>query len=600
MQMQREAMVEMQSAAEEKASVAMAEVEAATTDGERSDAKRLLQKAVMHQQELAVQEMQQSVMMRQQAMSVEQAQQQRRDAADARIHEHTLETMSAALKLSEEAAVSAGNRHDAAMNNLVEHSEAMQAAIGDADAMASRRGRYDEAVVSQRSAHKSMLEAREAVVEMKREQEFMRAALDHQRATHDADATRRMIAMSKAQTNLHERQAEVNRLAAEIQAGPPINPTEREITADEAQLGYNLRAGASGSSAGGSGSATGSNDERKASSANRDESADRALPAFGGRGGAAKASAPVPSMNEEWEIDFSEIVFPPHGVPSSENRIGHGGFGEVFLGQLGGMNVAVKKLFNQDVAEQGMREFREEVSILSRLRHPSIVLWLGASTRAPNCTIVLEYMDRGSLSQVLHRSSSPYALQTAVKWCISIARGMLYLHKHKPYPIIHCDLNSNNVLVNRDWVVKITDFGLSKVKRTSRLSRRSGIIGTVNYAAPEVIRGATASERSDVYAFGVLAWEIFTRKVPWKDLTEYQIIYKMTASVRQDASKTATIENFDISPDLPPGTGAILHACWSAVATERPMFPRLVDEFREMLRQIPKEEKRETNAEGER
>ena len=100
---------------------------------------------------------------------------------------------------------------------------------------------------------------------------------------------------------------------------------------------------------------------------------------------------------------------------------------------------------------------------------------------------------------------------------------MLYLHQHKPYPIIHCDLNSNNVLVNRDWAVKITDFGLSKVKRSSRLSRRSGITGTVNYAAPEVIRGAPPSEASDVYSFSVLVWEIYTRKVPWKDLTEYQI-----------------------------------------------------------------------------
>jgi serine/threonine protein kinase len=291
-------------------------------------------------------------------------------------------------------------------------------------------------------------------------------------------------------------------------------------------------------------------------------------------------------MSEEWEIAFDEIDFLPSGTPCSENRIGHGGFGEVFLGQLGGMNVAVKRLFNQEHAEQGMREFRAEVSILSRLRHPSIVLWLGASTTAPNCTIVLEYMDRGSLSQLLHRSDTPYTLVTAVKWCISVARGMLYLHQHKPFPIIHCDLNSNNVLVNREWVVKITDFGLSKVKRTSRLSRRSGIIGTVNYAAPEVIRGAPSSESSDVYAFGVLAWEILTRKIPWKDLTEYQIIYKMTAATRRQnaTGENATTENFQVDETFPKGAQKMLHACWLSNPTDRPFFPKLVEECREMLR----------------
>lgn len=132
--------------------------------------------------------------------------------------------------------------------------------------------------------------------------------------------------------------------------------------------------------------------------------------------------------------------------------------------------------------------------------------------------------------------------------------------------------------------MKITDFGLSKVKRTSRLSRRSGITGTVNYAAPEVIRGAPPSEASDVYSFSMLVWEIFTRKVPWKDLTEYQIIYKMTAATKRDPKATATSESFIVPEGLPEGTEKLLHECWTAMPTMRPLFPRLVDDFRGMLR----------------
>jgi len=122
------------------------------------------------------------------------------------------------------------------------------------------------------------------------------------------------------------------------------------------------------------------------------------------------------------------------------------------------------------------------------------------------------------------------------------------------------------------------------VKRTSRLSRRSGIIGTVNYAAPEVIRGAPSSESSDVYAFGVLAWEILTRKIPWKDLTEYQIIYKMTAATRRKEGDNAATENLETDATFPTGARKMVRACWQSRPTDRPFFPTLVEECREMLR----------------
>lgn len=562
---QRAVMLEMHCAAVEREQAAMREHNAATTDAGRAAAKVLVQKAVMQQQELEVQEMQQSIMAQQHALATEATEQLLQDAADADALYLTRQTMAREIGLSEDAATKASDDHDVAMAELVRHSEVMREAFasGDAVAIASGKMGYDEAVTAQREARKRMMDAKQSVVEARTQQGAMHDALSQQKQLRDADKARRELSMARAQTRIQTEQAEVMRQAAAIQANVPDAPEGREMTVTEAQRGYH-------------------------GISREEQAAERPAVDEGGPSRVPGASSPGVEasdlLGEEWEIDFDDIEFPPTGMPSAANRIGHGGFGEVFLGQLGGMNVAVKKLFNQDVAEQGMREFRAEVSILSRLRHPSIVLWLGASTKAPNCTIVLEYMDRGSLSHMLHRTETPYTVVTAIKWCISVARGMLYLHQHKPYPIIHCDLNSNNVLVNRDWVVKITDFGLSKVKRTSRLSRRSGIIGTVNYASPEIIRGAPASEMSDAYAFGVLAWEIFTRKVPWKDLTEYQIIYKMTAAAKRDASSTATIENFTLAEHLREGIEPILHACWAAMPNARPKFPGLVKDFRDKLR----------------
>lgn len=546
MNSQQSAMAEMHEAAAVSEAAAFQEFELANSESDRKNASALLDKASARQRELALQEMQQSVMASQQTLAAEVMLRQRSDAAEAGVLLEKHESMASEMKVRYEENNLATAAHQNAMDVLLEHAEAMRSAIasGNAAALLETQTEISEAAMAQRSTRREMLAQRESLSVAEHEQDEVFAVMARAKVEADAGKARFAKATAAAQVNIQTAQEEVMRRAVVMQNALEVLPENIAVAlVDRAE---------------------------ESSSVNVSNPSD----------------PNNPGMSEEWEIKFDDIEFKPGGIPCGDNRIGHGGFGEVFLGQLGGMNVAVKRLFNQEHAQQGMREFRAEVSILSRLRHPSIVLWLGASTTAPNCTIVLEYMDRGSLSQLLHRSDTPYTLVTAVKWCISIARGMLYLHQHKPFPIIHCDLNSNNVLVNREWVVKITDFGLSKVKRTSRLSRRSGIIGTVNYAAPEVIRGAPSSESSDVYAFGVLAWEILTRKIPWKDLTEYQIIYKMTAAMKRPMNRqNATTENFDVPDDsFPTGAQKMLHDCWVSKSTDRPFFPQLVEECREMLR----------------
>ena len=282
----------------------------------------------------------------------------------------------------------------------------------------------------------------------------------------------------------------------------------------------------------------------------------------------------VMELAEECEIRYDDIEFST-GEASSSNRIGRGGFGEVFLGRYNGSLVAVKRLFESPVGK-GLEEFKREVSVLSTLRHPSIVLWLGACTVSPNTAIILEYMDRGSLHDVLHRSEAVLNLPTRIRWSISIAKAMAYLHTHKPHAIIHCDLNCNNVLVNRDGAVKVTDFGLSKVKQHSKATRQTGVTGTVSYAAPEVIVGNQFTESSDIFSYGVTIWEIVARKIPWDGLTEYQIVYRMSsaldnpdteyAACEQHLKMTETTKATPFSPPLQ----SILRDCWFKLPERRP------------------------------
>jgi hypothetical protein len=570
MRSQKNAMAEMHSAAAHSEAAAYEEFEAANSPFELKTASYLVENAAARQRELAVQSMQQRVMASQQTLAAEVMLRHRSDVAEqvALLEKH--EEMSLEMRQMHEEAGVAVAAHENAMDTLLEHAEAMADAIktGDAFALLETQSEIRDAAMAQRSTRKTMLAHRESLTLARDEQDEVFAVMARQRNDFDHERLAFAKATAALTVDIQTAQGEVMRRAASVMqnGASALEALPEDETVDAVAV-----------------------------DGGRDEIFETATKST------TTDSSNSDSMSESWEIDFASVDFAPHGVPSGDNRIGHGGFGEVFLGQLGGMNVAVKRLFNQSVTERGMREFRAEVMILSKLRHPSIVLWLGACTAAPNCTIVLEYMDHGSLSQLLHRDETPYTMITAVKWSISIARGMLYLHQHKPFPIIHCDLNSNNVLVNKEWVVKITDFGLSKVKCTSRLSRRSGIIGTVNYAAPEVIRGASSSEASDVYAFGVLVWEILTRKIPWKDLTEYQIIYKMTAATKRVTTEAnATTENFLLrgADDLPAGAQEMMHACWTSQPTERPFFPQLVEECREMLRsENAKEKAKDTKGE---
>ena len=591
MHQQKASMQAMHMAACERETNALKQFHLAMSDIEKSDAKALVQNAVMQQQELAVQEMQQSVMQQQQLLTSEVMEQQRLDAAEMDQFDKQQESMQLVMMSQQGAVKSAVEMHDEAMEDVIHQQEELEAALqaGDSDRVAKEKEVYKHVVNKQKDAMQNVKSMQQTLATTMSQHQTLQKELSVQKQMHNVAKVQRAKGVEKTQNEIQQKQIKVMQQAAAIQVAIPDTPEGRDMSVAEAARGY---AGVEKKhTTSTSNTLTTSETDSTPSTAVASSDEPGSIPSGDGsgkgamfsRGKISERASPNVEVSEEWEIDFSDIEFSPNGVPSNENRIGHGGFGEVFLGQLGGMHVAVKKLFDQEHAEQGMKEFRAEVSILSKLRHPSIVLWLGACSKAPNCTIVLEFMERGSLNQLLHRSNTPYTMITAMKWCISIARGMLYLHQHKPYPIIHCDLNSNNVLVNRDWAVKITDFGLSKVKRSSRLSRRSGITGTVNYAAPEVIRGAPPSEASDVYSFSMLVWEIYTRKVPWKDLTEYQIIYKMTAT-KHDPRFAATRDSFIIPEGLPEGTNELLHECWSAMPAMRPLFPRLVDEFRGMLR----------------
>ncbi|KAK6127640.1 hypothetical protein DH2020_038619 [Rehmannia glutinosa] len=219
--------------------------------------------------------------------------------------------------------------------------------------------------------------------------------------------------------------------------------------------------------------------------------------------------------------DVADCEIPWEDIALGE-RIGLGSYGEVYRGDWHGTEVAVKKFLDQDITGDSLEEFRSEVRIMKRVRHPNVVLFMGAVTRPPNLSIITEFLPRGSLYRLIHRPNNQLDERRRLRMALDAARGMNYLHNCTPV-IVHRDLKSPNLLVDKNWVVKVCDFGLSRMKHSTFLSSRS-TAGTAEWMAPEVLRNEPSNEKCDVYSFGVILWELCTLRQPWGGMNPMQVV----------------------------------------------------------------------------
>ncbi|KAL7721321.1 Serine-threonine protein kinase [Entamoeba marina] len=250
-----------------------------------------------------------------------------------------------------------------------------------------------------------------------------------------------------------------------------------------------------------------------------------------------------------------------------EEPIAEGAMGRVYIGCYRSVPVAIKQFRWENLTKEEVEELKENVvhecEIMGRLRNPFIASYMGSVTYIQQVSMVIQFFVLGSLGEYVRESATdyfklPYKLK--LKMLFDTARGMSFLHENR---ILHLDLKPDNLLVNSLYsdsacCVKITDFGTSRFTQKSNLDKG---LGTPIYVAPEAYNDVYSFE-SDVYSFGITAWEIFYQQEPYQD---FKSLFEIKDFVEE--GKRLTLEE-----PIPELLASMIDDCWKQNPVERPSF----------------------------
>lgn len=269
---------------------------------------------------------------------------------------------------------------------------------------------------------------------------------------------------------------------------------------------------------------------------------------------------------ERSKIPFEEIEL--------QEEIGKGAFGVIHKGFYCGQEIAVKTMKNRDeVNEKSFQDFRKEAYMMSGMKHPNIVNMIGFCLEP--FSIVMEYLPCGNLYKHLKvTKNQPSNWEFILKVALDVARGMHYLHDSDP-PFIHRDLKSPNIILvdfdpNSEICAKIADFGLSSRMYIPSLQEKSSNrnVGNPIWLAPEIINEDEFTEKSDIYSYGIILWELYTKEHPFAEYN-YNFMFELEDMIKSGKRPS-------IPADMPEPYSSLIQACWCGDPCDRPSFMEIV------------------------
>ena len=310
------------------------------------------------------------------------------------------------------------------------------------------------------------------------------------------------------------------------------------------------------------------------------------------RGDLEESQASNTRMRAAWQIKKDDVTV--------EQLMAEGTSGKVHAGWYAGHKVAVKVLkqaLDPELGPEVTEDFARECETLMSIRHASLLIFYGAGTMADSRPfMVTEFMELGSLKHVLADHDRALGWGVRIRIAAQVAGGVAYLHELK---IVHRDLKSDNVLLNDHLDAKVADFGTSKLVTDSRARLQAAAVGETSFGggggggaheqsvafqatmtkgvgtplwmAPELFVGGTKyGAEVDLYSFGVILWELATRKIPWEEVittTEYIYFFAALSKALENGDRPAVpAEVVQAAPEFV----AIMRECWDTDQTARP------------------------------
>uniref|UniRef100_A0A8D1DJ07 Tyrosine-protein kinase n=1 Tax=Sus scrofa TaxID=9823 RepID=A0A8D1DJ07_PIG len=265
-----------------------------------------------------------------------------------------------------------------------------------------------------------------------------------------------------------------------------------------------------------------------------------------------------------WELKREEITL--------LKELGSGQFGVVHLGKWQGQyDVAVKMIKEGSMSED---EFFQEAQTMMKLNHPKLVKFYGVCSKRYPIYIVTEYITNGCLLSYLKSHGKRLEPSQLLEMCYDVCEGMAFLESHQ---FIHRDLAARNCLVDSDLSVKVSDFGMTRYVLDDQYVSSVGTKFPVKWSAPEVFHYFKYSSKSDVWAFGILMWEVFSLgKQPYDLYDNAQVVLKVSQGHRLYRPQLASDTVYQI-----------MYSCWHELPEKRPTFQQLLSSI-EPLRENDK------------